>query len=192
MERICAVALVLLVVAGTGVAAADEQRGVVLAEYAVPLNGSALDGDSQTPPGAVDTLSLGLAYQFWRVFYGSVHLYNRIIHGADNPIGIAARPLGLFSAGVGLEIPIAGPYLTLDWQRLFTMPSEPHTGITRYGRLVKIGLGFELLDNWRLHVFSRTVHVFSDDAGDTVDYGAPLFERRARFGSIGIGTSLRF
>ena len=191
MERIRAIALVLLFVAGTGVVVADEQRAVVSAEYAVPLNGLAFEG-AQTPPGAIDTLSLSLGYQFWRIFYGSVHLYNEIIHGADNSIGIGVKPVGLFSAGIGLEIPIAGPYLILDWQRLFTIPSVPHGGVGRYGGVLKIGLGFELLESWRLHVFSRSVNVFSDDPEGTVDYGAPPFERRTRFGSIGLGTSLRF
>ena len=190
MKRI-GVVLVLLIFAGTGVAVAGEQRAVVSAEYAVPLNGLAFEG-TQTPPGAIDTLSLGLAYQFWRIFYGSVHLHNEIVHGADNAIGIAVRPMGLFSAGIGLEIPLAGPYLILDWQRLFTIPSVPHSGISRYGGALKLGVGFTLHQSWRVHVFSRSVNVFSDDPDGTVDYGAPLFERSTRFSSVGIGTSLRF
>jgi hypothetical protein len=192
MERMCAVALVLLIVAGTGVVVAGEQRGVISAEYAVPLDGSVSDSNVQTAPGAVDTLNLGLAVQFWRIFYGSVHLYSEVVYGAENRIGVAARPMGLFSAGVGLEIPIAGPYLILDWQRLFTIPSAPHEGISRYGGLMKIGMGFRLLENWRVHVFSRSVNIHAEYADDTVDYGAPIIDLRPRFSSIGIGTSIRF
>ena len=193
MRHLPAIALVLLVAAGLQPAWADSaRRVVVMTEFSIPLNPPAIEDNAVLPPGAADTLSLGVGYRFWGIFNASAHLYNEIIYGAANPVGFTVRPMGLFSGGLGLEVPLGGPHLLLDWQRLFTGPSAPNQGVVSYARQSKIGVSFSLTEMWRVHVFSRTIRNFSDRARELVEYQPILTDPQTRFTTIGIGTSLRF
>ncbi len=193
MRHLPTIALVLLLAVGLQSAWADSPRRVVVTtEFSIPLNPPAIAAGEVLPPGAADTLSLGVGYRFWGIFNASAHLYNEIVYGADNPVGFTVRPMGLFSGGLGLEIPLGGPHLILDWQRLFTGPSAPNEGVVSYARQSKIGVSFSLTEMWRIHVFSRTIRNFSDRARELVEYQPILTDPRTRFTTIGIGTSLRF
>ncbi len=193
MRHVPTIVLVLLLAAGLQSAWADSPRRVVVTtEFSIPLNPPALEGDEVLPPGAADTLSLGVGYRFWGIFNASAHLYNEIVYDADKPVGFTVRPMGLFSGGLGLEIPLGGPHLILDWQRLFTGPSAPNQGVVSYARQTKIGVSFSLTEMWRVHVFSRTIRNFSEPAQELVEYEPFLTDPQTRFATIGIGTSLRF
>ena len=182
-----------MLAAGFQSAWADSPRRVVVTtEFSIPLNPPALEGDEVLPPGAADTLSLGVGYRFWGIFNASAHLYNEIVYGADNLVGFTVRPMGLFSGGLGLEIPLGGPHLMFDWQRLFTGPSAPNQGVVSYARQTKIGVSFSFTEMWRVHVFGRTIRNFSERAKELVEYEPFLTDPQTRFATIGIGTSLRF
>ncbi len=174
------------------VAASAEGRPRVIlsSEYSIPLNPPVLATGEQLPPGAADTLTIGAGYRFWGVVVASGHVYNEILYGQDNPVGVAVRPLGLFSAGLGLEIPLGGPQLVLDWQRLFTGPSAPNTGVIDYAGQFKIGVSLPLFDFWRVHVFSRNIRNFSDRA--RTEFPVIGDDPSLQFSNIGIGTTFRF
>ncbi|TVR57805.1 MAG: hypothetical protein EA426_11455 [Spirochaetaceae bacterium] len=190
MRKLSIVSLVVLFAVGAQSVWADASgRVMVTAEFGIPLNPPVIDEGEALPPGAADTVSIGAGYRFWGIFHGSIHLYNEIIYGAANPVGITIRPMGLFSGGIGMEIPLGGPNLILDSQWLFTGPSAPNRGVMSYARQSKIGVSFTLNQSWRVHVFSRTIRNFSDLA--QAEFLPFLDDPNTRFTTIGIGTSLR-
>ena len=193
MRKISIFLLAFSLVVGLGSAWADPlSRLSVTAEVSIPVNPPAVTEGETLPPGAADTFSLGVGYRFWGIFNGSIHLYNEIIYGAANPVGVTIRPMGLFSGGLGLEIPLGGPDLILDSQWLFTGPSSPNGGVISYARQSKIGVSFRLSQAWRVHVFSRTIRNFTDRAQELTEYKPFIDDPNTRFSMIGIGTSLRF
>ncbi|TVQ28463.1 MAG: hypothetical protein EA383_00450 [Spirochaetaceae bacterium] len=189
MKHISIILLLIFVVA-VSVSAENRPRVILGTEYSVPLNPPALESGEELPPGAADTLAFAAGYRFWGIGIASVHLYNEILYGQDNPVGLGVRPLGLFSAGLGLEIPLGGPSLILDWQRLFTGPSAPNTGVIDYAGQFKIGVSLPLFDFWRVHVFSRNIRNFSDRA--RTDFPVIGDDPSLQFSNIGIGTTFRF
>lgn len=170
----------------------DRDRNVTLsAAYSIPLDPPALEDGGELPPGAGETLSFGAAYRFWGIFNASAHIYSDLIYGVDNWAGMRIRPLGMFSGGFGADIPLGGPNLILDWQRLFTGPSAPNEGVISYAGQFKFGVGFDITDRWNVNVFSRTIRNFSERAREVVDYAAQLEDGNKRFTTIGIGTGFR-
>lgn len=195
MIQRCVVLTVFLVFLGLPAHAylSEPERNIILSsEYSIPLNPPALEDVDEMPPGAEETLSFGLGYNFWGIFVASGHIYSDINYNADNVLGVAVRPLGMFSMGLGLDIPVGGPRIMLDWQRLFTGPSAPNEGVISYAGQFKFGVGFEVTDRWGLHVFSRTIRNFSGRAKELGDYEAAFAAMDERFTNIGVGTQLRF
>ncbi|MFP4644591.1 MAG: hypothetical protein ACLFM0_09575 [Spirochaetales bacterium] len=171
----------------------EPERSVILStEYSIPLNPPAVEDVDEMPPGAEETLRFGLGYNFWGVFVASGHIYSDINYKADNVFGVGVRPLGMFSGGVGLDIPVGGPRILLDWQRLFTGPSAPNEGVISYAGQFKMGLGFDVTDRWGLSVFSRTIRNFSGRAKELGDYEKAFDLTDGRFTNIGVGAQIRF
>ncbi len=186
------ISIILLIIGLAGASAmADTGARIILnSEYSIPLNPPSLASGEELPPGAADTLTFGAGYRFWGIAVASLNLYNEILYGQDNAVGIGIRPLGLFSAGLGLEIPLGGPHLMLDWQRMFTGPTAPNEGVIDYAGQFKIGLSLPVFDFWRVHVFSRNIRNFSDRAQEA--FPAIGEDPSLQFSNIGIGTSFRF
>ena len=170
----------------------SERDFIVSTEYSIPLNPPPVEKVDEMPPGAEETLSFGLGYNFWGVFVASGHMYSDINYKADNAFGVGIRPLGMFSGGIGLNIPVGGPRIILDWQRLFTGPSAPNKGVISYAGQFKLGLGFDVSDRWGLSVFSRTIRNFSGRAKELGDYEKAFDQTNGRFTNLGVGAYLRF
>ena len=171
----------------------EPERNIILStEYSIPLNPPALDAVDEMPPGAEETLSFGLGYNFWGIFVASGHIYSDINYNADNVFGVGVRPLGMFSGGIGMNIPVGGPRIILDWQRLFTGPSAPNEGVISYAGQFKFGVGFDVSDRWGINVFSRTIRNFSGRAKDLGDYEKAFEVMDGRFTNIGVGAQMRF
>lgn len=171
----------------------EPERNLILStEYSIPLNPPGVEEVDEMPPGAEETVSFGLGYRFWGIFIASGHIYSDINYNADNFLGVAIRPLGMFSGGIGMSIPVGGPRVILDWQRLFTGPSAPNAGVIDYAGQFKLGLGFDVSDRWGLSVFSKTIRNFSGRAKDLGDYDKAFDATDGRFTNIGVGAQMRF
>jgi hypothetical protein len=183
--------LVLLLVTVSGAFAQDEGP-MLFANYNIPINPPDPDElaakDTEVPPAAAENLAVGLGYNFWGIFMVSGHMYNEILYGADSFLNIdAIRPIGVFSAGLGLEIPLGGVGVVLDWQRLFTGASST-AGIHTLSHAFKWGLSFEITPHFALEGYARRLSNFSSRAKE--EY--LTYDGDTKFSTFGIGTIIRF
>lgn len=108
------------------------------------------------------SLSIGLDYRFWGVFQFSFNMYNDIVMGAENILNIRTiRPIGLFSGGLGMKIPMGGFHLLLDWQKYFTGTAASE-GVFPFSDSYAFGVNLDLSDTFGIEVMSRRLYNFSE------------------------------
>ena len=166
--KIALILSVLLVITCAAVSA-DELFSVTSA-YSMPIGNDSVD----------QSLSIGLDYRFWGVFQFSFNMYNDIVMGAENILNIRTiRPLGLFSGGLGMKIPLGGFHLLLDWQKYFTGTAASE-GVFPFSDSYAFGVCLDLSDTFGIEVLSRRLYNFSeqtikdsalrvDSGNDTID-----------------------
>ena len=92
------IVLVLLVIVSTGTLLAGNRVNLHV-DYNIPIAQSNLSSN----------LALGASYRFWGIFRFHGAIYTNVIPGGDNIFGIEAiKPIGLFSGGFGMRIPMGG------------------------------------------------------------------------------------
>jgi hypothetical protein len=165
--RITVILAVLLVITCATVSA---ERFSITSAYSMPIGNDKID----------QSLNIGLDYKFWGVFQFSFNMYNDIVLGADNILNLRTiRPIGLFSGGVGMKIPLGGFHLILDWQKYFTGTASSE-GVFPYSDSYAFGVSLDLSDVFGIEVMSRRLYNFSeqtiqdsafrvDSANDTID-----------------------
>lgn len=123
-------------------------------DYTIPIGNDKID----------PSVGIGAEYRFWGIFTLSASMYNDIVFGADNIFDIrAVRPIGLFSGGLGLKIPI-GPFdLTMDWQKFFTGTISTE-GVYPFSDSFSIGGSFDMSRSFGIEVYSRKLFEFTDRA----------------------------
>ena len=142
-----------LIVIACAHATADRRFSVTTA-YVTPVSNDIVD----------PSLSVGVGYKFWGVFNFSMNMYNDIVLGADNIFNIQQiRPLGLFSGGVGMRIPMGGFHLLLDWQKFFAGTAATE-GVFAFSDSYAYGINLDLSDVFGIEVSQRTLYNFSDQA----------------------------
>ena len=178
MKRIVCVMFVLAVlVSGTSVMASDFSAHI---DYNVPI------GNEQIDPN----LAFGALYQFWGIFTFSGTMYTDIVYGADNILNIdRIRPLGLFSGGFGLKIPLGGFHLVMDWQKFYT-GTISNSGIYDYADSYKFGLSMDVNDYVGVEVYSRKLFGFSEKA--VADEAIRIESSDETVQTIGAGIVLSF
>jgi hypothetical protein len=148
--KIATVFVVLMVIA-CATASANERFSITSA-YSMPVNNDKID----------PSLSLGLDYRFWGVFQFSLNTYHDLVTGADNILNLREiRPIGLFSGGVGMKIPLGGFHLLFDWQKYFT-GTVAREGVFPFSDSYAFGLSLDLTDIFGIEVMSRRLYNFSD------------------------------
>ncbi len=164
-----ALILAVLIVITCATVSADERFSVTTA-YSMPV------GDDKIDP----SLSIGFDYRFWGVFQFSFNMYNDIVMGAENILNIrTVRPIGLFSGGVGMKIPLGGFHVLLDWQKYFT-GTAASDGVFPFSDSYAFGVCLDLSDIFGIEVMSRRLYNFSeqtiqdsalriDSENDTID-----------------------
>ena len=151
-DRIVLILLVLLC-AGAAFAAADPQFRIT-ADYNTPIDNNKIDPN----------LGVGAQYQFWGIFTLSAQLYTELVGGGTNILGISEiRPLGLFSGGLGMRIPLGGFFLTMDWQKFFTGTAS-NEGVYALSDSYQIGLAIDLSKHFGIEVYTRRLFAFTDRA----------------------------
>lgn len=166
---------------------------MLFGDYNIPINQpAAFDGDGEisaddVPAGTAESLSFGAAYRFWGIFFVGGHFYNEIIYGADNIFNVQEiRPLGLFSAGLGLEVPLGDIGLIFDWQRMFTGSTAP-TGLADFSNSFKWGLTFKVSDRFAIEAYARRFSNFTD----RVQVENDIYAESGTLRTFGAGAVLR-
>ena len=153
-------------------------RFSVQADYNVPVGNEMIDPN----------LSLGATYRFWGIFTASANVYTDIVYGADNILNISSiQPLGLFSGGFGLQIPLGGLYLTMDWNKFFT-GTISDSGIYDFCASYRIGLNIDLNEYVGVEVYSRKLFDFTDRA--VADDNVRIVSNDQTVQTIGMGLVL--
>ena len=178
MKKIGIAFLVLSVlIAGTGLAADDFSLHV---DYNVPVGNELVDPN----------LAFGAMYQFWGIFTISGTMYTDIVYGADNILNInRIQPLGLFSGGFGLQIPLGGFYLAMDWQKFYT-GTISNAGIYNYCDSYKFGLSMDVNEYVGVEVYTRRLYAFTDRSVD--DDAIRITSTDETVQTIGAGLVLSF
>jgi len=150
--RVFMILAVLLVVTCATVSA--EERFSVTSAYSMPIGNDKID----------PSLSVGMDYRFWGVFQFSFNMYNNIVLGADNILNIRRiAPIGLFSGGIGMKIPLGGFHMLLDWQKYFT-GTAANEGVFPFSDSYAFGVSLDLSRVFGIEVMKRTLYNFSEQS----------------------------
>lgn len=176
--RYC-VFFVLMMVMATTLSFADK-RFSIEGSYNMPIGNDKID----------PSFAIGAEYHFWGVFTFSVAMYNDIVYGAENILNISQiRPIGLFSGGMGMKIPLGGFYVVFDWQKFYTGTSAQE-GVFPFSDSYSIGASVDISESFSIDLYSRRLYNFSDQAIDD-----PLLRIETvtdTVDTIGIGASFHF
>jgi hypothetical protein len=131
------------------------EEGIFInADYNVPIGNELVDPN----------LSFGIGYGWWGVWTVSAQMYTDITEGGDNIFNIEKiTPLGLFSLGIGLHIPMGGIQLLIDYDKFLTGASA-EDGVFFFCDSYKIGLELDISDEFGVEVYSRKLFNFTPEA----------------------------
>ncbi|MBT3274627.1 MAG: hypothetical protein HN368_15830 [Spirochaetales bacterium] len=151
-KKIIIFTLLLVVLIGTTVSA--DERFSITSAYVTPIGNDKIDS----------SLSVGMDYRFWGVFQFSLNMYNSIVLGADNILNIRKiKPIGLFSGGVGMKIPLGGFHFLIDWQKFFTGTAGDE-GVFPFSDSYAYGVSLDISDFFGIEVSRRQLYNFSEQA----------------------------
>lgn len=147
------------------ITAAVWSEGLILrADYNSYVNSEeALAADSLPVADAVDgSVSFGLAYRFWGIFLFEGNMYTNFVFGGDNFFGIKeVLPVDLMSYGFGMQIPMGGLSLCMDWQRFFSGFGAADNGLNEFSNSFKLGAMFQINPGVGLEVYHRRLYDFT-------------------------------
>lgn len=110
-----------------------------------------------TATGFNSSLVLGLGTEFWGIFEFSVNAYLEIDNSKVVFIEKFQRP-NVFSAGMGMNIPMGGFCLKSDYQRFFAIDTNINElSISNFTNSYKYGIGIKLDRDVELEVYERTL-----------------------------------
>ena len=151
-RKILIMSIALLVITCAAVSA--DKNFSVTSGYSAPIGNDGID----------PSLSVGIDYRVWGVFDFSLNMYNDIVLGADNILNVSQiRPLGLFSGGIGMKIPMGGFHMLLDWQKYFTGTASDE-GVFPFADSYSYGVSLDLGKSFGIEVRQRTLYNFSEQA----------------------------
>lgn len=137
--------------------------------YILPIENSAFNS----------SLVLGLGADFWGIFEFTANAYLEIDNSEDSFFDKFQSP-NVFSAGVGMNIPMGGFHFKTDYQRFFALESNSNElSVSRFTDSYKLGIGIMLDNNVELEIYHRTL---LDSRLDLID--------GEKQGFIGIGLNL--
>ena len=159
MKRsLCLFVVLGLLLFSAGVSA-DQGKLLLKSHYNLPLNSEEMG----------ETLDFEAGFRFWGIFVLSASMHTQIIYGADNIFNISRiAPIGLASAGFGLQIPLGGIDLILDWQQFFTVIGTSNN-FRLFSGSFKFGGVFNVGDSWGIEVYNRKLSNFTADSGIIAD-----------------------
>jgi hypothetical protein len=154
MKRILMATVLGIVMLTTASGAFADGRLMLQADYNFPMNSEYLS----------ENLSFSAGLRFWGIFFLTGTMYTDIVYGADNVFNVREIvPIGLFSGGLGMHIPMGGVGFMMDWQRFFTGTLSKE-GVYDFSNSFKIGLTVEVNEHVGLEFYNRKLYDFSKRA----------------------------
>ncbi|QEN04074.1 hypothetical protein EW093_04955 [Thiospirochaeta perfilievii] len=130
-----------------GVSARQGRDVTLITSYILPVENSAFNS----------SLVLGIGSDFWGIFEFTGKAYFEIDSSADSFFKSFQAP-NVFSAGVGMNIPMGGFYLKSDYQRFFAIQSDMNDlSVSKFTDSYKFGIGIDLDRDVELEVYHRTL-----------------------------------
>lgn len=103
------------------------------------------------------SLVLGLGTGFWGIFEFTGNAYLEIDNSKEAFFNKFQSP-NVFSAGVGMNIPMGGFHLKGDYQRFFALESDKNVlSVSSFTDSYKFGIGIDLDYDVELEVYHRTL-----------------------------------
>ncbi|MBN2617871.1 MAG: hypothetical protein JXR64_06105 [Spirochaetales bacterium] len=141
------IVLIVAFLAVTTVNAFSRTDMRLLSSYILPIENSAFN----------QSLVLGLGAGFWGIFEFTGNAYLEIDH-SDPDFWDKFQQPNVFSAGVGMNIPMGGFRFKTDYQRFFAVnDSTSELSVSKYTDSYKLGIGLELTDDVELEFYHRTL-----------------------------------
>lgn len=122
------------------------------------------------------SLVLGLGAGFWGVFEFKFNAYLEIDRHQDNFFDKFKSP-NVFSAGVGMNIPMGGFNLKGDYQKFFSVADlDDQFGISQFTASYMYGIGIDITRDLELNGYYRGLFsgTFTGDSQGLVGIGAKL------------------
>lgn len=150
------------------------------ANYTTPIGNGKID----------PSVGIGVIYRFWSVFTFSGTMYTEILFGAENVFNISQiRPIGLFSGGLGMKIPLGAFNITFGWQKFFTgIASE--AGVYPHSDSYSIGATVDLSDSFGIAIFTRRLFNFIEQAVN--DEALRIESAEDAVETVGVGLQFHF
>lgn len=146
-------------------------------DYNIPISNESID----------QNLSFGADYQFWGIFQFTGNIYTDIVYGADNIFNIKRIvPIGLFSFGIGLNIPLGGFFLLFDYEKYYT-GTAAESGIYDFCDSVRAGISIDLSSTFGFEFYNRRLLNFSQKTVN--DKGYRITKPDDAIGLLGMGVN---
>lgn len=148
------------------------ESGVFLtADYNAPFDNELMDNN----------VSFGANFGFWGIFVASVDMYTKVIYGEDAFMHVdSIDPTGMFSWGLGLQIPLGNFFFDFDWNRYYSNSDD--SGFQEFCSSYSLGFHVKFTDTLGLEVYRRTMIDFTDISSidrseelDMIGVGAMIF-----------------
>jgi len=155
---------ILVIVASifcTGVLQAeDDSHFSLIGTYNTPYNSESFQSN----------FGIGAAFRFWGIFNLNANLYTDIVTGGDNLFNLKSiEPLGLFSFGLGVKIPMApNMAITGDLQRFYRGLGE-EDNLYPFSSSWMAGVCVDFNKFFGMEFYTRRLYDFSDDAKNEED-----------------------
>ena len=148
-------------------AGGGDYRFSITGGYNSPFNNSVMDSN----------FSLGGAFRFWGIFNLGAAMYTEIIEGGDNILNIQRiDPLGIFSVGLGVRIPMGENIGIVFDNQTFYRGFGSDQGVYSFSDSWKVGVNLDLSETFGIEIYKRRLYDFSDEAlsdPDSLLGGAP-------------------
>ncbi len=133
-----------------------------------------IHGDYNAPVSTTSigsNLEFGAQYRFWGIFLLEGSIFTNINYGADNIFNIESiTPIGLFSTGFGMRIPLGGLALELGWNQFYTGFANSG-GVYHFSDSYNIGVAIDLSRRFGVRVYSRSLYNFTPQAVASQSFG---------------------
>jgi len=109
--------------------------------------------------------SLGASFRFWGIFNLGAVMYTEIIEGGDNIFNIQRiDPLGIFSVGLGVRIPMGENIGIVFDNQNFYRGFGSDQGVYSFSDSWKVGVNLDLSETFGIEIYKRRLYDFSDEA----------------------------
>ena len=148
-----------------------EEGLFITTDYNAPFDNELMDNN----------VAFGANFGFWGIFVASIDMYTNFIYGEDAFMHVKEiDPTGMYSWGLGIQIPLGNFFFDFDWNKYYNNDDE--SGFQDFCSSYSIGFHVKLTETFGMEVYHRTMTDFSRESEidhseelDMVGIGAMFF-----------------